>query len=191
MIYMFLAEGFEEIEAITPIDIIRRAGLNIRTVSVSDSLGVVGGQGITIMADKIFSEADFSDADMLILPGGGKGTENLAKHEGLKELLVDHNESGKYVAAICAAPTILGQLGMLKDKNATCYPGCEDKLVGAKINELAVILDGNIITSKGPGTAHNFGLKIVKTLLNSDIAKKLDEDMIFKRKLEVSIKERV
>ncbi|HBY20057.1 MAG: hypothetical protein A2Y24_07775 [Clostridiales bacterium GWE2_32_10] len=190
MVYIFLAEGFEEIEAITPVDILRRGGVEVTIVSMNDSVEVKGGHGITVLADKIFDEADFSDADMLILPGGGKGTENLSRHGGLISLLTDKNEKNKYIAAICAAPIILGQMGILAGKSATCYPSETALLKGAKLSEGKVVQDSNIITSRGPGTAHEFGLKLVSILKGKEVADKLNEGMLFKRKFEVVIKEK-
>ncbi|OGO85151.1 MAG: hypothetical protein A2Y22_06740 [Clostridiales bacterium GWD2_32_59] len=190
MVYIFLAEGFEEIEVVTPIDIIKRAGIDIRMISISDRLEVLGAHGMTIVADETFDEADFFDAEMFILPGGKKGTENLAKHDELRSLIIEKNEQNKYIAAICAAPAILGQMGLLQDKVATCYPGNEGMLKGAKLSDNNVVTDGNIITSRGPGTAQNFGLRIVKILKGKEVAEKLNEAMLFKRRYEIMIKEK-
>ncbi|OGO82920.1 MAG: thiamine biosynthesis protein ThiJ [Clostridiales bacterium GWD2_32_19] len=190
MVYIFLADGFEEIETITPIDILKRAGIDIKMISISDSLEVCGAHGITMIADETFDESDFLDAEMLILPGGKKGTENLAKHDELRSLIIEKNEKNKYIAAICAAPAILGQMGLLQNKTATCYPGNEGMLKGAKLSDSNVVSDGNIITSRGPGTAQNFGLRIVKMLKGKEIAEKLNESMLFKRRYEIMIKEK-
>lgn len=161
-LYVFLAAGFEEIEAIATLDILRRAGLNVESVSISNDKEVTGAHGITVAADRLFSEVDFSEADMLILPGGMPGTKNLNAHEELKALLLAHSKAGKQLAAICAAPMILGQLGILEGKEATCYPGNEVHLKGAILSEYMIVQDGNVITASGPGVAAEFALQIVE-----------------------------
>ena len=124
-IYVFFADGFEEIEAITPVDVLRRAGLNVETVSVTDEEVVTGAHNIPVICDSCFQDCDFSDADLLLLPGGMPGAATLSEHEGLNRLLPGHVKEGKPVAAICAAPMVLGKLGLLKGKRVTCYPGFE------------------------------------------------------------------
>lgn len=161
-LFVFLAAGFEEIEAIATLDILRRAGLSVESVSISNDRSVTGAHGITVKADRLFSEVDFSEADMLILPGGMPGTKNLNAHEELKALLLAHSKAGKQLAAICAAPMILGQLGILDGKEATCYPGNEVYLKGAILSEYMIVQDGNVITASGPGVAAEFALQIVE-----------------------------
>lgn len=161
---IFLAEGFEEIEAIAPIDILRRAGIEVVTVSVSDKNDVCGSHGILIKADALFKEIDFSTADLLCLPGGMPGTKNLDNHQELKDLIVRHANSGKNLGAICAAPSILGKLGLLNGKEAICFPGFEDQLIGAKLSNKKVVRDGNIVTAKAAGVAVEFALKLVEIL---------------------------
>ncbi|MCX6309911.1 MAG: DJ-1/PfpI family protein [Bacteroidia bacterium] len=161
-IYLFLAPGFEEIEAIATIDILRRAELDVKSVSISGDLKVTGAHGISVEADCLYPEIDFADAKMLVLPGGMPGTKNLNVHEGLKAALTQHAKAGKALAAICAAPMILGQLGLLDGKEATCYPGNEIHLQGAILSEYMVVQDGNIITASGPGVAAEFALQIVE-----------------------------
>ncbi|GHT09106.1 thiazole biosynthesis protein ThiJ [Bacteroidia bacterium] len=163
-VFLFLANGFEEIEAIGTIDILRRSGLDVTTVSITDNLQVSGAHNISVTADERFEEVDFSSADLLVLPGGGSGTKNLGTHEGLKTLLKQHAAAGKKMAAICAAPMVLGGLGLLQGKRATCYPGCEDALQGATIMDANVVKDGNIITGKGPGFTFDFALMLVAEL---------------------------
>ncbi len=167
--FLFLANGFEEIEAITPIDLLRRAGFEVCTVSISDSEMVTGAHGISIKADTTFDQANFSDADMLILPGGMPGTTNLDNHEGLRQLLVDFNRAGKRISSICAAPLILGKLGILEGKKATCYPGFEEFLGESHSTERVVISD-NIITAQGPGVSFDFALSIIEQLLGKEKA---------------------
>jgi len=161
-LFLFLAAGFEEIEAIATLDILRRADLNVDSVSISNEKSVTGAHGITVEADRLFSEVDFSEADMLILPGGMPGTKNLNAHDELKTLLLAHSKAGKQLAAICAAPMVLGQLGILEGKEATCYPGNEVHLKGAILSEYMIVQDGNVITASGPGVAAEFALQIVE-----------------------------
>jgi 4-methyl-5(b-hydroxyethyl)-thiazole monophosphate biosynthesis len=171
--FLFLADGFEEIEAITPIDILRRAEIDIETISISNKNEVIGAHKIKLLADKLFSETNFSECDILILPGGIPGTKNLEAHQGLKSLLEKHYNQGKSIAAICAAPSILGGLGILNGKDATCYPGFEHTLIGAQLSKNNVVKSGKIITAKGAGTALEFSLKIVEELKGSSLADKI------------------
>ena len=122
---LFLANGFEEIEALATVDILRRAQLTVETISISDKKSVTGAHNLSVIADKTFQEANFSDVGLLVLPGGMPGAKNLNEHEELKQLISQFNEEGKLIAAICAAPMVLGGLGLLKDRRATCYPGFE------------------------------------------------------------------
>ena len=160
MIYVHLADGFEEIEAITVTDVLRRAGAEVCTVSVSDKLEVKGTHEIEVKADIPFDKADYESCEMIVLPGGMPGTLNLRKHEGVNRILHQFDEEGKLVAAICAAPSVLGQAGLLKGRKATCYPGFEEKLTGAVTSTEPVVRDGNIITSRGMGTAIPFALSL-------------------------------
>ena len=147
-VYVFLAEGFEEIEGLTVVDLLRRAGVETEMVSVMDGKQIKGSHGIKVTADSMFDDADFSDADILVLPGGMPGTLNLGNHTGLCEILKKHYEAGKMVAAICAAPSVFGELGFLKGRIATCYPGFESKLEGAIVCATKVAVDENVITSQ-------------------------------------------
>jgi 4-methyl-5(b-hydroxyethyl)-thiazole monophosphate biosynthesis len=162
--YIFLAEGFEEIEAISPVDILRRANVDVVTVSISDIREVCGAHGIVVLADKLFSEIDFSDSELLVLPGGMPGTKNLDAHMGLKALIEIQVNKDKPVAAICAAPSILGKMGLLQGKEAICYPGFENELSGATLSADKVVQSGLVITAKGAGVAVQFGLKLVELL---------------------------
>lgn len=169
-VFIFLAEGFEEIEAISIIDVLRRGDVDVTVVSVSKGMEVKGAHGISVNADILFSDTDFSQAEMLILPGGMPGSNNLNSHKELKELISVHFEKGKRLAAICAAPIVLGGLGILKGKKTTCYPGFESQLTGAEITNEPVVQDGTIITGRGPGFAVDFGLKIVSELKGNEQA---------------------
>lgn len=174
-VYIFLADGFEEIEALTVVDVLRRAKIEIFMVSVTGSELVTGAHSITTVADFKFEDTNFENADMLVLPGGMPGTVNLSKHDGLSRLLKDFHEKGKDLAAICAAPRILGTKGLLTGKKATCYPGNEESLLGARYQDADVVTDGNIVTSRGMGTAIDFSLALVKKLMSASEAGKLAE----------------
>jgi 4-methyl-5(b-hydroxyethyl)-thiazole monophosphate biosynthesis len=170
---VFLADGFEEIEAIAPIDIMRRAGIEVTTISVTTTKEVRGAHDILLQADCLFDESDFSNADLLFLPGGMPGTKNLEAHDGLKQLLLKHANEGKKLAAICAAPSILGKLGLLKGKEAVCFPGFEETLKGAILSDKKVVQSGNIITGKAAGAAVEFGLKLVENLKGKSAAEQV------------------
>lgn len=175
---IYLAEGFEEIEAITVVDVLRRAEIDARMISITGSKNVKGAHGITVSADEVFENADNLGADMIVLPGGMPGTRYLGEHEGLKKVIMDFSGKNKFIAAICAAPSVLGKLGLLDRKSAVCYPGFEDQLRGCEVMDKTVVQDGNIITSKGPGTAIYFALKLTELLKDSAVAGELKEGMI-------------
>ncbi len=161
-VYIFFANGFEEIEGLTVVDLLRRAKINITTVSITESQEVTGAHNIKVIADELFGESDYDNAKMLILPGGMPGTTHLLQHKKLRELLLRHNSENKMIAAICAAPSVLGMNGILEGKKATCYPGFEDKLIGAIYTNEKVVEDKNVITSKGLGTAIDFAASIIE-----------------------------
>ena len=171
--YIFLADGFEEIEAIAPIDIFRRAKIEVATVSISENRIVQGAHGIPVIADFLFNEIDFSDNDILYLPGGMPGTKNLAAHNGLKTLISKQMSENKNIAAICAAPSILGKMELLEGKEAICYPGFEDQLHDAIISKDKIVKSGNIYTAKGAGVAVQFALKLVEELKGRMLAEKI------------------
>lgn len=179
-VYIFLADGFEEIEGLTVVDLLRRAGIEINMVSINGNRQVAGSHKISVLTDMLFEEGNFDDADFLVLPGGMPGTMNLMEHEGLDKLLKKFNRENKNLAAICAAPSILGQKGLLDGKSATCYPGFEEKLTGADVIDRDVVECGNIITSKGLGTAIDFALAIIKKLKGEDTAKKIAASVIYR-----------
>jgi len=176
---VFLADGFEEIEGLTVVDLLRRAGIEVTTVSITESKTIHGAHGIDVLADKLFEEADFEVQDMFVLPGGMPGTLNLGAHAGVKEELAKAFAAGKFIAAICAAPSVLGKYGFLIGKKATSYPGFEDKLVGSDRVSDAVVVDGNVITSRGMGTAIPFSLALIEQLLNAKTADKIGKAIIY------------
>lgn len=180
-VYAFFADGFEEIEAFTTIDTLRRAGMNVEIVSVTPDEIVVGAHDVSILCDINFDNCDFFDAELLFLPGGMPGAATLDKHEGLRKLILNFAEKGKPIAAICAAPMVLGKLGLLKGKKATCYPGFEQYLDGAECVNEHVVRDGNIITGMGPGAAMEFALTIVDLLAGKEKVDELVEAMCVKR----------
>lgn len=182
-VYVFLATGFEEIEALTPVDILRRGGIDVKLVSVTGSEVVTGARGINVKADILFENIDNSWADILVLPGGMPGTTNLMAYEPLMNLVKDYNEKGKRIAAICAAPTIFGKLNLLIGRKATCYPGREDDLTGADVCKESVITDGNITTSRGMGTAIDFSLELLEILSGAkENADKMAQAVVYERK---------
>lgn len=180
-IYLFLAEGFEEVEALAVVDILRRSGLGCTMVSIMEKKEVSGSHKIMVMADKMFSEVDFADADMLILPGGMPGTTNLEAYEPLIVQLKQFHMEGKMLGAICAAPGVLGKNDILQGKTAVCHPGFEEKLVGANVVFDEVAVDGNIITSRGMGTAIPFGLAIVEHFLGKEEVEKLEKALVYRK----------
>lgn len=173
MIYVFLADGFEEIEALAPVDLLRRAGLTVQTVGVTGKT-VTGNHNISVTADILPTEVILNEAvQAIVLPGGLPGAKNLDADEAVSRAVAFAAEKGKLLCAICAAPFLLGKRGLLNGKEAICFPGFEQDLQGAKISEQSVCRDGNIITAKGMGVATEFGLKIVETLLGANTAAQL------------------
>ena len=177
-IFVFLAEGFEEIEALTPVDVLRRAGLSVQTVSVMDEQIVAGAHGVPVLADKMFAEINPEDAEMILLPGGLPGATNLDVHEGLGQMIQDFAKEEKPLAAICAAPLVFGNRGLLQGKKATCYPGFETYLQGAEYTAALVEKDGNFITGKGPGAAMEFAFAIVEKYCGIDKVNELKQGMM-------------
>lgn len=163
-VYAFMADGMEEVECLAVVDMLRRAGVPTVTVSVMGTKTVTGSHQVTLQADTVFEDETFADADLLFLPGGVPGTPNLAAHAGLADLLKKHAAEGRRVAAICAAPSVLGNLGLLEGKQATCYPGWEEYLRGAVYTGQGVITDGTVTTGRGVGFAVDLGLELVRLL---------------------------
>lgn len=177
--YVFLAEGFEEIEALTPVDVLRRAGLDVKMVSLTDKLEVRGAHGMLVNADVRFDYVDFSDANWLILPGGMPGAQNLYDFEPLRNLLLDHAKKEKNIAAICASPGIvLGQLGILDGHYATCYPGFEKYFPNAKYRKDPVVSLNHLITGNGPASALKFALAIVAADMGLAAADEISAQMM-------------
>lgn len=177
MIYLFLADGFEEIEALATVDILRRADLELETVGIA-SQAVRGSHGITVMADRFIEEIEPDNMlQAVILPGGMPGTLNLEKSKELQQILSYAYRHEKLIAAICAAPSILGHNGMLKGKTAICYDGFEVELTGATLSKKPVCRDQNIITAAGAGVALDFALEIVAALTNRQKANQIKEQM--------------
>ena len=177
---IFLADGFEEVEALTVSDILRRAKADIKLVSIKDTKEVESSRNVKVIADATFDEMDFSETRMLVLPGGMPGTNNLQAFKPLEELVVSFANSGKYVAAICAAPKILGALGLLKGRRACCHPGFEKELIGADvIMNRPAVLDGNIITGRSMGCAIPFGLTVLGALEGAEAATEMAERIVW------------
>lgn len=176
---IFLAEGFEEIEALTVVDMLRRAGITVTMAAVSESMEVTGAHGICVKADAPASDVLYEEMDMLVLPGGMPGTLNLGESRIVCEQVRAFADAGKLLAAICAAPGVFGKLGVLQGKEATCYPGCEEKLEGAKVRYDAVVTDGNIITSRGMGTAIPFAAVLIEKLSGKEAAGQLLESIVY------------
>lgn len=172
--YVFLADGFEEIEALAPVDVMRRAGLSVTTVSVTNNQIVIGAHGIPVVADAMFDELNYTDASLLFLPGGLPGASNLEAHAGLCQLLTAKaTQEDVVISAICAAPLVLGGLGLLNDKRATCYPGFEDTMQGAEYTAEKVTVDGNIFTACGPAAAWDLGFTFVEHFCGDGKAEEL------------------
>ncbi len=181
-VYLFLANGFEEIEGLSVVDVLRRGGVDVCTVSITGTNRVVGSHKIVVEADLIFdSDKDYMDGDMLVLPGGLQGTNALMAHEELRELLLCYRDEEKYIAAICAAPSVLGMNGLLKGRQATCYPGFEDKLLGASKSELPLVQDGYLITAEGMGVSIPFALHLLSLLQGQEEADRVSEAIRFSR----------
>ena len=178
--HIYVAEGFEEVEMISVADVLRRAGVETRLVSLTENLAITGAHAMIVQADMPFSAAT-SLADAIILPGGGPGTLKLLASTALHERLHAHLAAGKQVAAICAAPMVLAKTGILKGRNACCYPGCEAALVdgGATITAYNVVTDGQVTTSRGPGTASLFGLALARLLIGNEKATAVGREMLF------------
>ncbi len=173
-----LAEGFEEIEAIGIIDILRRADLQVTIISVTESKEVTGAHGIRVVADVLFGDADFSGSDLLVLPGGMPGSANLRDHKGLGEKIVEFDQKGKLLGAICAAPMVFGNLGLLEGREATCYPGFGDQLGNARVTAEPVMVDGHMVTGRGPGLVFPFALKLVEKLCGKEKAGQIAGQML-------------
>ena len=176
-VYVFFADGFEEMEALASVDILKRAGLKVQMISVTSGEIVTGAHGVPVLCDKNIENCDFYDAELVLLPGGMPGASTLEQCADLRRLILEFAAAGKPIAAICAAPMILGKLGLLKGKKATCYPGFDQYLEGAEYTGAMVEKDGNIITGKGPGAAIEFALAVAGLLAGDEKVKELKEAM--------------
>ncbi len=172
-----LAEGFEEVEAFAPVDLLRRAGVHVMVAASGNDTIVCGAHGIKTVCDCKVSEADI--ADMIILPGGLPGVTNLAADDNVISLVKKHFDNDKYVAAICAAPSVLGQMGILNGKKAVCYPGFEDKLTGAEVDDCGTLTDGLVTTARAAGSAIDFALELVRLLCGIDAAEKIRKGIYY------------
>ncbi len=178
-VYEFLTTGFQIIEAMVPLDVMRRGNVDFTTVSMTGSLLVKSASGNEVKADILFEDGDFSDADLLILPGGMPGATNLNEHIGLKKLLLKHYEEDKKIGAICAAPLVIGSLGILRGKRATCYPSFEVYMKGAEYTREICTVDGNITTGEGPAAAFPFALTLLAELKGKEVANGVAEGMMY------------
>ena len=182
MVYIFLANGFEEIEALTVVDLLRRAQIDIKMVSIDGNETVTSSHSVTVKSDMSIADVNWDAADMLVLPGGMPGTNNLAECDELMSHVKDFAVGGKYIAAICAAPALtFGESGLLNGKKATCYPGMEEHMHGACAVTDEVVADGNVITSRGMGTAIPFGLKIIETLKGEAVSKQIGDAIVYRQ----------
>ena len=182
-VYVFLADGFEDVEALIPVDVWRRGGLDVTTVSISDFPLVNSAHGVNVEADIMFEQGEFDDADLIFLPGGMPGASNLFAHKGVCKAIVDQYAAGKKVAAICASPAVvLAPLGILESKKATCYPGFESVLAenNATYTGNLFTVDGNVTTGEGPAAAFPFAYELLAQLVNKQTADQIAEGMRFK-----------
>ena len=174
---VYFATGYEEIEALSVVDVLRRAQVDVTMVGVTGKT-VVSGRGISLNMDQLIEEVNHDEIDMIILPGGVPGVDNLKANEKLVNLLKQFKEEGKWLGAICAAPSILGELSLLKGEKATCYPGYEDKLLGAHFTGERTVVSGKTITGKGAGASLEFALTILEIIKGKEVAEKIATGMI-------------
>ena len=177
-ICIFLAEGFEEIEALFPLDILRRGGLSVKTVSVTGDKVVLGAHRVPVVADMLFDELSPEEVEMIVLPGGLPGATNLDAHQGLSQLIMSFAGEKKPLAAICAAPLVFGKRGLLNGMKATCYPGFEKYLTGAEYTGCMVEISDNFILGKGPGAAAEFGFAILRKYVGDEKALEIKKGML-------------
>ena len=180
-VYVFLADGFEEIEGLTVVDLLRRAGEEVETVSIMGRKMIEGSHKIKVEADALFEETDFTEGKMLVLPGGMPGTRHLGAYKPLTDMLCDWDTKGKQLAAICAAPSVFGDLGILNGKEAVCYPGFEERLTGATIGEGTVAVTDHVITSRGMGTAIDFATALIARLQDEKKAEEIKASIIYRQ----------
>ena len=181
MIAVLLADGFEEIEALTPVDMLRRAGLDVKTVGISGKIAV-GSHGIAVVCDLVAEEVDLASVSTAIFPGGMPGSLGLDKSPFTDKIISSVNERGGRLAAICAAPLVLGHRGLLDGKAATCYPGFEKELIGAKVTDAAVVTDGNITTARGMGVALEFSKELISLICGREKSDEISRGIMEERK---------
>jgi 4-methyl-5(b-hydroxyethyl)-thiazole monophosphate biosynthesis len=179
-----IAEGFEETEAIAVIDLLRRSDINVSLVSITNEKIIKSARGISVICDEIFDDINLDNYELVFLPGGMPGTRNLAESKEVISILKDFDKKNKLIAAICAAPMILGKLGLLNKKNAVCFPGFEKDLIGANVLFDNVIMDENIITSRGMGTAIDLGLFLVSKIRGEEFSKNLERTIVYNSRRE-------
>ena len=179
MVYIILGAGFEESEAIIPCDLMRRAGIEVKFAGIG-GMNISGGHGITVCADCAAEQTDFSDAEMIVLPGGLGGVASIRGCQSVLDAVSAQYHAGRYVAAICAAPTILSQLGITDGKKATCYPGCEAQMGAAEMCGANAICDANVITGKAAGTAFDFGLLLIEKLRDKQTAERIATGVVYR-----------
>lgn len=181
MVYVFLADGFEEIEAMTPVDVLRRAGIAVQTVGITGKT-VTSSHGVPMIADLLPEETDLDAAKMIFLPGGMPGSRNLYASDFVRNAVSAFAADGRWVTAICAAPSIvLGGMGLLQGRNATCYPGMEDGMTGAHPQSIPCVVDGNFITGRGAGAAFDFALKLCEVLCGAETAERIAQSVCYVR----------
>lgn len=178
-VYEFLADGFEEVEALAPVDVLRRGGIDVKTVSTTGTDHATSAHGVAIKADLRIEEADFADADLLLLPGGMPGAANLLEHHGVTDALLAHAAKGRLIGAICAAPMVLGRLGLLRGRRATCYPGFEHQLEGATYTASLVTVDGPFITGEGPAASFEYAYTLLTILRDEPTTAAIREGMMY------------
>lgn len=176
---MLFANGYEEVEALMTVDLLRRGGVDVRLASITEEMTVEGSHGIRVEMDTTLADTDLTAMDAILIPGGIPGTPNLAADEKVCQALKEMFRAGKIVGAICAAPSVLGACGILEGKKATCYPGFEDKLTGAEFVDEMVVADGNVVTSRGLGTSMEFGFKLLEILESKETSDRVREAIVF------------
>ncbi len=178
---VFLADGFEEVEALTTVDLLRRAQIFVDTVSITEDYMVTGSHGITVQTEDLFDEVDYDEFDVLCLPGGMKGVQNLKEDGDLRQLIAEFLDGGKKIAAICAAPTILGDMGRLKGRRVTCHPIVESEInaAGAVLTRQPATVDGNLITGQAAGSAVPFALKLIEVLAGKEKSEQIAENIVY------------
>lgn len=179
LVYVFCADGFEEVEGLTAVDLLRRAEFEVKTVSIMGRKKVTGSHQITIETDMLFEDLR-EDADLLVLPGGLPGTDYLREHDGLAELLKKQYQKGRWIAAICAAPSVFAGLGFLKNRRATSYPGCVDSSQCGSYVEEPVVVDDHVVTSRGVGTAIPFALRLIEELKGKEKGDQIASSILFR-----------